>query len=139
MKDLLHFSKYAFLSEFAILLSPMFTRLSVGLFLLRLATTGSWFQRSTYAIIGLIMVTNLTLVILNSVRCRPFEKLWRPTTRGTCWSKETTLGITLCNGGRVSMLTGVSPSSKLIFVESSQQFPIWLWRFCPPFSCGMYR
>lgn len=84
-----------------LILSTMFTKISFCLFLLRIFMNNRVWKRAIYIIIALIAATNISSAIIVLPQCKPAAKLWNPNIKGTCWPRETQIGIAYYQGGKV--------------------------------------
>lgn len=97
------FLKYELMARTTISLAMMCTRISIALFMLRLAATQIWFKRGLYCLIGLLLFSHITLMIVTLASCEPVSKYWNPLGPGRCWSLEAWLAIGCINCGIVIM------------------------------------
>lgn len=82
------------------LFSSMFTKLSTGLFLLRILGANRAWKTTMYIIIALVVATNVSSACICLSLCKPMAKLWKPTILATCWSQGTRLGINYYQGSK---------------------------------------
>lgn len=91
-----------YISETIFILSTMFTRISICLFLLLIFGAKRVWRWGLYAIIAFVTVTSLAPGISVLLQCQPIRKVWEPSQPGTCWRPETALAIGNFNGGEFS-------------------------------------
>ena len=87
------------ISEVLVILSSMFTRVSICFFLLRIFGSVRMWKRSLYGIIAFTVAVNIATASTTLVQCSPAQKSWNPLIPGTCWSRDTRLALGECNGG----------------------------------------
>lgn len=74
------FLKYELMARTTISLAMMCTRISIALFMLRFAATQIWFKRGLYCLIGLLLFSHITLMIVTLASCKQvLEPLWTRT------------------------------------------------------------
>ena len=96
------------LSEMPIVLSTMFTKLSISIFLYRLFATNKAAKWALYPIIVINVAGNLAAFSTIPSQCSPVQKLWNPDTPGTCWDLKVQIDIGLFQGGKSPNTSGLS-------------------------------
>lgn len=86
------------------MISTMFTKISICLFLLRIFVTNPAWKRALYFIMAVTVATNGPAAITVFAQCKPVAKVWDRNIEGTCWARETQTKIFYCQGG-VSIFT----------------------------------
>lgn len=71
-------------------------KMSIGLFLLRIAPNKGY-RRVLQAVMVFTMVYTLFCFVTLLIQCTNLAILWDPTTRATCWSKETLQTLSFVN------------------------------------------
>ena len=96
------------MSGMPFVLSTMFTRLSISIFLYRLFATKKAAKWALYPIIVINVAENIVAFTTIPAQCRPVQKLWSPDTPGTCWDLKVETDIRLLQGGKPSKTSGLS-------------------------------
>ena len=81
------------------IVSGLFTRLSICLFLLRIFGTKVYWRRGLYAIMVFVTAVVIPTVVGLLAQCSPTKKLWDPTVHGSCWSPQTVINLGYFHGG----------------------------------------
>ena len=90
---------WAFISETVFVVSVLFTRISICLFLLRIFGTKKVWRWGLYSIIAFVIITGLPAGIVVLLQCPPTRRMRQPSQPGTCWRPEVGLGVGYFNGG----------------------------------------
>ena len=98
-ENLILIVKYGYLSQVALILSTMFTRLSICFFLLKIFGSKKAWKYGLYFIVVFAVVTNIASVISIPLECRPAASLWDPRLQGSCWSPSTEISVGDLQGG----------------------------------------
>lgn len=80
------FQKYSYGEWMQTFATLMFTKISICLFLLRI-TISKAFIRPLWALITILILSNIILTILWIVQCRPLAGAWNTEIQGTCFTK----------------------------------------------------
>ena len=99
--------KWNYLTTIPNMISTLFSKLSVCLLLLRLFTVVSW-RWTIYLIIILTAITNIALVTIVFVNCKPQAKFWNQNLSGTCWNRQIVYGIGRIQGGESAQDISIS-------------------------------
>lgn len=91
--------KWQYISQVVLILSTMFTKVSICFFLLRIFGTKPMWKRGLYGIMAFAVVTNISSASIVLAQCSPVQKLWDPLMPGTCWGPDTEISIGDYNGG----------------------------------------
>lgn len=91
--------KYIYLAEPVIILSGMFSRISICFLLLRIFVTSRRWKIALWTFICFIAATCLSCTLTLLFQCQPMAKFWNPFLPGTCWSPETQINIEYFMGG----------------------------------------
>jgi len=94
--------KYGYITQMTLILSTMFTRVSICLFLLKIFGSRKVWKYGLYAIMAFAVTTNIASAVTVPVQCTPIEKLWNPMVPGTCWSLGVQIGMGDFQGGKCS-------------------------------------
>lgn len=70
----------------------LLTKISIGLFLLRLKQSRN-FSIAVWGVLTPLFITTLILCFVVGLQCIPLRKLWTPTIEGHCISTETPLNV----------------------------------------------
>ncbi|CRG82709.1 hypothetical protein PISL3812_00053 [Talaromyces islandicus] len=70
----------------------LLTKISIGLFLLRLKQSRK-FTIAVWGVLTPLFITTLILCFVVGLQCRPLRALWTPTIKGQCISPETPLNV----------------------------------------------
>ena len=94
-------SEYAVLSETMFILSLMFSKISICVFLLRLLADSLAKKRKyfLYFWIALLFVVNIICVGQQLGQCRPTRRLWDPMVPGKCEDPRVQSDFGYLNGG----------------------------------------
>lgn len=114
------------------MLSCMFTRMSICLFLIRIFTINLVWKRVLYIILAFIVATGASSAIIALPQCNPVAKFWKPTINGTCWSQD--LRIRLFYFKVVRPREDALRSTHSAYDYLSKGFPsspTFYWLFCP--------
>ena len=87
------------ISEILIILSTMFTRVSISFFLLRIFGKVQSWKYSLYGIVASTVAVSIFSVITEFVQCSPPQKTWNSLIPGNCWSYDARLAVGRINGG----------------------------------------
>ena len=79
-------------------ISNMFIKLSISVFLYRIFATKSSSKRALYPIIILNIIGNLASFTTILSQCTPVSKLWNPSIPGKCWNPKKQLDIGIFQG-----------------------------------------
>ena len=79
-------------------ISNMFIKLSISVFLYRIFATKSSSKRALYPIIVLNIIGNLASFTTILSQCTPVDKLWNPSIPGKCWDANIQLDIGIFQG-----------------------------------------
>ena len=93
-------NKIQAVGEIPIMLSTLFSRVSVCLFLLRIFSVNLSWRWTLYIIIALTVATNVACGAAILLQCQPRAKLWNPTISGECWSSVDEVAIGQIQGGK---------------------------------------
>ena len=100
-KEYIFNSRTLYVEEILLILSTLFSRVSVCLFLLRIFTVNVTWRWTLFAIIALTTVTNGASAIILFLQCSPHQKLWNPSIPGTCWEPGVQVAIGQWQGGQI--------------------------------------
>ncbi|KAL8965502.1 MAG: hypothetical protein Q9183_003820, partial [Haloplaca sp. 2 TL-2023] len=75
-----------YVTQYLLFLILSITKVSICLFILRIKNTG-WLRWCLYALMGGLVVTTLSCIIILSAQCRPLWAFWMPEA-GSCWRKD---------------------------------------------------
>lgn len=89
---------WQYISQPILIISTMFTKLSICLFLLRIFGTKKEWRWDLYSIIAFVTVTNISSAAIVLAQCQPVQKLWNPVLTGHCWGPDTQIAIGDYNG-----------------------------------------
>lgn len=98
--NILNANKVQAIAEVPIMVSTLFSRVSVCLFLLRLFAVNVAWRWILYSIIILTAATNIACATAILLQCHPRAKMWNPALSGTCWSQEIEVVIGQMQGGK---------------------------------------
>ena len=98
--QLLQATKWNRVGQMPLVISTMFTKLSISLFLYRIFATKRVWRWALYPIIVLNIIGNLASFTTILPQCSPVDKLWNPTVPGNCWDPKTQIDIGLFQGGK---------------------------------------
>ena len=98
-ENIVQATKVENIATLLLLLSTMFTKISICVFLLRLFNTNRLRIITLYTIVAIIIVAHLTTALTLLLQCSPAAKLWNPTIKGTCRPPETQAAIAYFHGG----------------------------------------
>ena len=90
------------MAEIPLIISTIFSRVSVCLFLLRPFTVYTRWRWTLYFITTLTTVTNIALASSGPLRCQPQAKLWDPTLPGMCWQPGIMSTVVYFQGGELT-------------------------------------
>lgn len=76
----------------------LLTKISIGLFLLRLKQTTK-FKIAVWGVLAPLCITTLILCFVVGLQCIPLRALWTPTIKGHCISSETPLKVSYVQSG----------------------------------------
>ena len=93
--------KWTLIGETLLLLSAVFTKTSIGVFLLRLFQPKRLSRWTVWIIVVLATANGVSSAILVLAQCRPAQKLWAPELPGKCWSHRVGTKVGYFNGGEV--------------------------------------
>lgn len=116
------FLRWNHLDVLPIVLSAMFTRISICFFLRRIFARIETWGRFLSFMINFIWVSNLPLIVGILFLCRPLGKVWHPSLSGECWPTQTFVNIGYWQGG------------KWYSIEHTR-LPPWLNQFGEATSC----
>ena len=91
--------KWLDIGQVMLVISPMLTKISISLFLLRLFQIKKVYSWSLYGLMIFIVGSNLPLVIILMAQCQPNKKLWLPWIPGNCWSLQVEIRYAYYQGG----------------------------------------
>lgn len=86
LTDIILADKYQAIGEIPIMISTLFSRVSVCLFLLRIFAVNISWRWTLYIIIALTAGTNIACGTAIMLRCQPLAKEWNPAIPGRCWT-----------------------------------------------------
>ena len=113
LSDVVKADKIQAIGEVPIMMSTLFSRISICLFLLRLFAVNLTWRWVLYFIIALTAATNIACATAILLQCHPRAKMWNPALPGTCWSKVAEVAIGQVQGGKPNELNNLSGSSQL--------------------------
>lgn len=90
--------KWETISQFPVILSTMFIKVSICFFLLRIFGTKRAWKWVLYGIMALSVAANISCASLLLPQCSPIQKNWEPLLAGTCWSDDARHSIGFYNG-----------------------------------------
>lgn len=106
-----------------------FTKLSIGIFLLRLKSTRQ-FKLTIWAFLAPLAITTLVLDLVVLLQCVPLEALWTPTIEGRCIPQEVPLKFSYLQSAfaiLADLFLTVSPMVILWNVRISWRKKIGIW------------
>ena len=86
-------NKYNHIAELFNILSNMFARLSISVFLLSLFGVQKKWRTGLYVLISFLVFATIPIVVIILAQCRPIQKLWYPQTPGKCWNPQDQIGV----------------------------------------------
>ena len=92
--------KFGYISKVLLILTSMFTRVSICLFLLRIFGTRRSWKWGLYGILAFSVATNISGASSILMQCSPVQKAWHQWMPGTCRSLNTRLSTNYYNGGK---------------------------------------
>ena len=92
--------KLQYTAEIPLIISTLFSRLSICIFLLRLFSINKAWRWSLWAIAILTTITNIASATIILLQCTPRAKLWNPTIPGHCWAPHVQVDIGNYQGGK---------------------------------------
>ena len=98
---------WQYVSQPILILSTMFTKISICLFLLRIFGTRKVWKAGLYFIMAFATVTNLSSAAIVLAQCQPVQKIWNPLLSGNCWGPDTQIAIGDYNGGQNTSIPGL--------------------------------
>lgn len=99
MKDIISADKFQAIGEIPIIISTLFSRVSVCLFLLRIFAVNVSWRWTLYIIIALTAGTNIACGTAIMLRCQPLAKEWNPAIPGRCWTPVNQVAVGQIQGG----------------------------------------
>lgn len=85
------------LGEIAYILTSVFLKFTVGIFLLRICSH-RWQSGIIWAVLAVVLIFNIVYIFIAIAQCQPVDYFWvrvsSPTAKGTCVSKELASGST---------------------------------------------
>ena len=133
-EDAIRAMKWNRVVEMPLMLSTMFTRLSIGLSLYRIFAVKEISKGIILPLMVLNVVINLAKITIVLLQCSPFPKLWNPDIAGRCWSGTFQLGVSIFQGGMSEAprivsrcLTSVSAVSAFIDFVLALLPIVFLW------------
>ncbi|KAM0794306.1 hypothetical protein BDR22DRAFT_895239 [Usnea florida] len=108
------------IAQVLVILSSMFTRVSICFFLLRIFGTVRMWKRSLHGIIAFTVAVNIATASTTLVECSPPQKAWNPLIPGTCWSDNTRLALGECNGAAAVSCDWALASLPIVFMWGMQ-------------------
>ncbi|CAD6567800.1 MAG: hypothetical protein ASARMPRED_001148 [Alectoria sarmentosa] len=112
--------KWQYISQIVLILSTMFTKVSICFFLLRIFGTKPMWKRGLYAIMAFAVVTNISSASIVLAQCSPVQKLWDPLMPGTCWGPDTEISIGDYNGAVSVFCDWALASLPIVFMWNLQ-------------------
>ena len=108
------------IGEIPLLMSSLFSRVSICLFFLRLFTVVASWRWTLYTIIAISTAINIASAIIILIQCQPRGKLWNASIPGTCWRREIQVRIGQAQGGQPAcfVISGGGPRLKKLAVVS---------------------
>jgi len=91
--------KYGYITQMLLILSTMFTRVSICFFLLKIFGSRKVWKYGLYAIMAFAVTTNIASAVTVPTQCKPLAKLWNPMLPGACWSISTQIAVGDFQGG----------------------------------------
>ena len=98
--NLIELGKFDYISQFLVIISMLFSKISFCLFLLKLFATHFRWRLFFYLLIAFITATYLAAAIVIFPQCTPTAKLWNPLLPGDCLSQATQIGVYHYQGGK---------------------------------------
>ena len=92
--------KWQYISQPVVIISTMFTKVSICFLLIRVFGIKKSWRWGLYSIMTFATVTNISSAAIVLAQCQPVQKLWNPLLRGTCWTPHTEVAIGDYNGGK---------------------------------------
>lgn len=99
-EDVIRASKWNRIGQIPLVLSTMFTKLSISMFVFRIFAVQKSSRRALYPVIVLNVVGNLASIRTILSQCSHAKKLWDPSIPGKCWDPKVQVDIGIFNGGR---------------------------------------
>lgn len=97
--DIINTVKLQAIGEIPIIISTLFSRVSVCLFLLRIFAVNVSWRWTLYVIIALTAGTNIACGTAIMLRCQPLAKEWNPAIPGRCWTPVNQVAVGQVQGG----------------------------------------
>lgn len=102
LNNIINANKVQAIGEVPIMVSTLFSRISVCFFLLRLFAVNFAWRWILYSIIIVTAATNIACAAAIPLQCHPRAKMWNPALPGTCWSQEVEVAIGQIQGGELT-------------------------------------
>lgn len=112
--------KYFFMTEFLAIISTMFTRISICIFLLRIFSTKQHWRWGLYTFLVFVTVTQTSAAVLVLVQCQPVQRLWNPTIPGKCWNPHVQIRVGDFNGAISAFCDWVLATLPIVFLWNIQ-------------------
>ena len=100
LEQISRMAMWLYIERSVLILSPMFTKLSICIFLLRIFQTKRAWRWTLYSLVILVTAIGLIMFFLTFVSCQPIEKLWSPQTPGRCFNQRILQVIAILCGGK---------------------------------------
>lgn len=107
-----------YISEVPLVLSTLFSRVSICLFLLRLFAINISWRWTLYVIIGLTTAANIASATITLIQREPTAQLWNPMLPGTCWKPGVQVAIGQFQGGGSVELSVDSAATESVRYQS---------------------
>lgn len=104
MEGLVSAVKYGYITQMILILSTMFTRVSICFFLLKIFGSRKIWRYGLYSVMTFAVVTNIASAVTVPTECRPVAKLWDTTLPGSCWTPATQIAVGDFQGGESTLL-----------------------------------
>ena len=108
LKQLSNAVMWTYISEPILILSTLWTKLSISIFLLRIFGTKMLWRWGLYFIMAFAAATSISSAAIVLAQCQPVQKLWDPLISGSCWSPDIQLKIGDYNGGWLITSTNIT-------------------------------
>ena len=103
--QLVEAAMWVYISQPILILSTMFSKISICLFLLRLFVRSTPWKRALWSLIAFIVATNVASASVGLLQCEPVEKLWDSFLDGTYRAIENQIAIGYFQVGEKSLMS----------------------------------
>ena len=124
-QHLLQGSKINAINEGLMMFELMVIKFSIAFFLLRIFGTNRACRWTVWIIVAFVFATSVLPTIAIFGECRPFSKIWDPTTPGKCWNQEVMVTIAYVSGGQFLQANKAHKRTLLILREVASVLSDW--------------